>query len=270
MKKLLLGFILAMAITPTAKADLLLTPYNLVIEGRDRSAQMTLVNTGNYTEVYRLSWSQLKQAGEEGGYMEDPDEDQLRLQDFAVFTPRQITLEPNEKQVVRVRVRRPAELADGEYKSHLKFSAIPQNRKGLQPPEDKNAVKFGASLVYTHSVPVVYRVGEYDCQIGFGQPQISMNQARGKLEINVPLSRSGIHGVIGRVIVMYKEDGGEERQLTSASGVNMFPEINSRNLKIHTNETGLKPGVMTLKFVKYEGVSSEQVVFAEKSFPIRN
>src|SRR3546814_7858690 len=45
--------------------------------------------------------------------------------DMIVFSPRRVTLPPNQPQVVRVGVRVPEGLPPGEYRAHMLFRAVP-------------------------------------------------------------------------------------------------------------------------------------------------
>ena len=176
--RVLVLFVIVMASSAhVARAQLLITPLQVVMEGRDRTATIVLVNNSNQTNTYRLQWEQFVQVNKLGGYAPIEEaakynvvlpEGYRNLMDFAVFTPRQITLSPNEKQTVRVAVRRPADLADGEYKSHLKFKVMP----AITPPEfvedptlGENEARFGAKVNASFSIPVIYRVGDYDINV---------------------------------------------------------------------------------------------------------
>src|SRR5690242_491463 len=50
---------------------------------------------------------------------------------FVIYTPRRVTLQPNESQTIRLRALRPANLASGEYRTHLTVTAIPPEDVGL-------------------------------------------------------------------------------------------------------------------------------------------
>lgn len=271
MKRIFLSLLALVSIIPSANANLLLTPYYAIIEGRNRSAQVVVVNTGQETSTYMLSWRQLEQAEGLGGYVDAPDtEEKLNLQDFAVFTPRQVTLRPGEKQTIRVGVRRPADLPDGEYKSHLKFSTLPQTTPDARKLKE-NEVSFKAEIRYSHSIPIIYRVGDYDIQVDIGEPEFEVIEGSGKMRILVPISRSGTHGVLGMIKIFYKEDGSaDEREIASLVGADLFAEVTGYKAKVPTNEYGLKPGTLRVQFLSAEKPQGQEVLMAERTFPIRN
>ncbi|MFK7840158.1 MAG: molecular chaperone [Bdellovibrionales bacterium] len=265
----------------SAFAQLLITPLQVVMEERQRSTTIVLVNTGDRSNTYRLKWEQFVQVDELGGYapIEEKDkygvvlsENYRNLKDFAVFTPRQITLAPNEKQTMRVAVRRPADLPDGEYKSHLKFQVLPDNSDGgvRQDNSLEDKVRFGARVNASFSIPVVYRVGEYDVNVEIQQPEFSVNEKSGTLNIKVPVKRSGMHGVIGLIEAYYRPKDGNEVLIGSVSNSNLFPELNVRNITVPTSQFGFNPGNLRLVFFKAEGQRNDYVVMDELNVPVSN
>lgn len=265
--------IFSSALTFPSYANLLITPLQVVMEDRDRATEIILVNNSRDTNTYRIHWEQLYQTEGAGGYLRASDEEReerFDLEDFAVFTPRQITLRPSQKQTIRIALRKPADLADGEYKSHLKFSIAPElSRKAntLAKP-GANEISVGAQVFASYSIPVAYRKGDYDINIDIGQPQFSTNPKTGFIIMNVPVTRTGTHGTIGFIEVFYKPDGGEEVLIASLGNANIFSEINTRNFQISTQKTGLNPGHIRVSFKETKGEINNHTVLAEKTFSI--
>lgn len=278
MKRLLLVSAMAlssMLVAPSQSlADLLISPLQVVMEGRDRSTKITLVNTGNAKNTYRLEWVQLEQAEFLGGYQSELEKtaDDTHLQDFAVFTPRQITLLPREKQTVRLAVRRPADLPDGEYKTHVKFGII--NSEVVSAPSEvalgEDEFSARARVLSSYTIPAVYRVGEYDCTVTIGTPEIYPHENSGNVVVKVPILHEGIHGAIGLTEVYHKPNGGKEVLLKAIGNTNIFPESSQRNVKVATDVRGLAPGVLRIVYKKAEGELADYVVLAEREFPIGN
>lgn len=265
---------LIFAFSASSYAGLLISPLQVVIDGRERYANIVLVNTTQNEATYRMQWEQLIQVQDKGGYILDADEEAMHLQDFAIFTPRQITLKPQEKQTVRVAVRRPADLPVGEYKSHLKFQIIDDGQVSnydFQSPEPgKNEVRIGARVLASHSIPVVYRVGEHDVNISILDPSFSINPKSGKMAIELPVERSGTHGVIGLIEAYHAPHGGAEELISTLGNSSLYPEITRRYFKMITNVNGLAPGNLRFVFKTAEGDASEQEVIAERVIPISN
>lgn len=261
-------------------ANLMITPLQVIIEGRDRSAQVILINNGTEEKTYRLEWEELVQTGGTTGYIAAEYASQygvtppaIKLSDFGVFTPRQITLAPQEKQTVRIAVRRPPELADGEYRSHLRFEVVKDpNKKARigEGPVEEGKLRFGATVNASFSIPVIYRVGPYDINIDMQTPTFNVNDKTGKLMIDVPVIRSGKNGVIGLIEAYHTPNGGTETFIGSISNTNIFPEITMRQFKVPTQVAGLSPGTLRLVFKKAEGQTSNYVVLDELTVPVSN
>lgn len=263
---------LCFALPTAARAQLLITPLQVTMEGRNRSSEIVLVNTTQRTNTYRLEWEQVELDPATGRYKDsDMTSGQLFLQTFAVFTPRQITLGPGEKQNVRIAVRRPADLPDGEYKSHLKFRILTSEAPPLpegKPPLDKDKIRIGVQVNASFTIPIVYRAGEYDTAVTLGEARFETNQKTGNVTVVVPLQRSGIHGAIGQIDVFFKPDGGKEALLGSLSNANLFPEITSRTFNVPTQTQRLTSGTLRIAYVKAEGNKSNYTVLTERSYPV--
>ncbi|MFL5319107.1 MAG: molecular chaperone, partial [Myxococcaceae bacterium] len=101
-------------------------PTRVVFEGRERAAAITLVNNGQKAQTYRLSLVEMKM--NDDGKLEPVPAGQAvdhSAAQYIRFSPRQVTLEPKTTQTVRLQLRLPAELARGEYRSHLMLRALP-------------------------------------------------------------------------------------------------------------------------------------------------
>ena len=88
--------------------------------------------------------------------------------------------------------------------------------------------------------------------------------------VNLPVNRSGQHGVIGLIEVYHQPNGGSEELIGALSNANMFSEINQRNFSIPTQVSGLNPGTLRVVFMQDEGKSADKVVLDELLVPISN
>ena len=146
-----------------AGADLMLHPTRLVFDKNQRAAQIELINNGSQPATYRISLVNRRMT--EGGRFEAADSatpDERFADAMLRFSPRQVTLQPGTAQTVRVMLRKPAELADGEYRSHLQFDKLP-DAEGSASIENQGAAAKGIGVVLNAlvgaSVPVIVRHG---------------------------------------------------------------------------------------------------------------
>ena len=252
-----------------AFARLLISPLYIVMEGRDRKSEVVVVNSGNQEVIYQLKWQLSEQVEGLGGFVDvEEQEGRIYLHDFAVFSPRQFTLQPGKKQTIRMAVRRPADLPEGEYKTHLQFASQAINREQEVVRDGK--ARFRAKLNYSYSIPVIYRVGDYDLQVELGNPTMNVSQSNQNLVLNLPIRRSGKHGTLAHIQVYHQPLGGKEILLSEIAGGSVYPEITSRNVEIPLPVRTLQNGNLRIVYMKGEGKKQNYTVLAEKIVPIQN
>ena len=143
--------------------DLLITPTRIVFEGRQRTAEITLVNTGHSTATYRIAFVNLRM-NEKGGTVEigatEAGPDERFAEDLIRYSPRQVILEPQVGQTVRMQLRLPADLAPGEYRSHLLFRAVPTPEATAKDADPAADFRVQLTAIYGISIPIIVRHGE--------------------------------------------------------------------------------------------------------------
>ncbi len=133
----------ALGDTKTIGKGLLVAPVKLEFEGRIRSGTFKILNRDFGPVDYRISFAPLieKDKGE-------------NAKDWVRFSPRKIRLGPGKHQTVRVVVRKPADLAPGEYTARILIQAIPPARKA-GGPTDK--IQVNLDIVYGISIPIIIK-----------------------------------------------------------------------------------------------------------------
>ena len=104
-----------------------------------------------------------------------------------LYAPRKVTLPPNQPQSIRINARAPQGLADGEYRVHLLFRAIPEARPATAPAPTQG-VSFRLTPVYGVTIPVIVRLGNLDGDRGIANVAKAVD--RGKPVIALDLSRA--------------------------------------------------------------------------------
>ena len=103
-------------------AVLFIYPTLIMFEGNERSATITLTNRGDATGTFETSWSELTMTPE-GGLIKS-ENPPWSVQPFVRYSPRRVTLQPSESQVIKVALRRDQEAPEGEYYSHFRVLTI--------------------------------------------------------------------------------------------------------------------------------------------------
>ena len=122
---LVYGFLLASAVMMAAAPDahaLRVTMKRVLFEGSKRADILILINNTGEEMSYRLGWRRMRMT--EGQSVvpladDDPGADLKPADDMIVYAPRRVVLPPGGSQQVRLMLRKPKGLADGEYRSHF-------------------------------------------------------------------------------------------------------------------------------------------------------
>ena len=143
--------------------DLVVTPTRVVFEDRTRNAQVTLSNRGAATATFRISLVDMEMT-ETGEMRQVEGSPQSSAASLVRFAPRQIDIAPGAHQVVRLSLRKPADLADGEYRSHMFFRAVPPQSVGRSVADDTalqdNELQIQLIPIYGITIPVIVRQGQ--------------------------------------------------------------------------------------------------------------
>ena len=107
----------ALLLASPARSQILLSPTRVVFDGPARAIQVDVVNTSGKAAIYRLSVVNRRMT-EDGDLVaiDSPLPGERFVGDMVRFSPRQLTLEPGSSQVVRLSLRKPADLPPGEYR----------------------------------------------------------------------------------------------------------------------------------------------------------
>lgn len=210
------------------------SPTRMVFEGRERANSFIIVNFHTVPITYRATI--VNQRMLEDGSFERfnlPRQDELVASDFVLFSPRQFTLEPNQVQVVRVLVRRPADLAPGEYRSHLVFASIPPADlfESLSQGGDATGVDIQLIPITGVAVPLIVRQGVLTSTVSLSDLALSSDGAQGNV-LSLRVNRSGMRSEFGDLSVTYIGSDGEEEVVDLLNGLSIYPPLASRILQL--------------------------------------
>jgi P pilus assembly chaperone PapD len=206
-------------------AELMLHPTRIVFDKNTRATQIELINNGSKPASYRISLVNRRMT--EAGQFEAADtaQDGERFADEMLrFSPRQITLQPGTAQTVRVMLRKPAELAEGEYRSHLQFDKLP-DVEGATSIESQGAggTQIGVVLnaLVGASVPVIVRHGATDSRVKLAGLALGTDEAR-RAQLALQFEREGNGSVYGDVSVTFTPRNGMPQSLARVGGIAVY------------------------------------------------
>jgi len=275
LKKLLAFFILlsAAVLMPDpaqAMGDLTISPWRVAFGTRDRSGAIELLNTSDKVHTYRIGWTLLK-ATKDGKYEQvfykrDKDTDPHSVPNMIIVSPKQVTIEPHHEQVVRLSVRRPADLPPGEYRAHMTFIRMADSAPPVQDPHAKTiSMQINVNLGF--SVPIIVRQGEdKSLKVALDHPKLELEGAAQVLKID--LTRlSGTFSTYGEIHVYWDPPKGSEKEIGMLNNVALYPEVKTRNLVVPIiTKENISGGTIRVAYTgKYE---SDGTTWDEKKFPV--
>ena len=201
-----------------AQGGLTVTPTRIFFEGRKRSDLVTLINTSSIAATYRVSFKNMRML-ENGSYedIEEPGEGELFADPMIRYSPRQVTLEPGASQIIRLLLRKPADLADGEYRSHLMFRTLPSEtaEEDIEKPVlEEGELQIQIKTLFAITIPVIARHGELTATMTLSDLELTLPEDTTKRPtLFMRLNRSGNKSVYGDIIVTFVPSSGEEQSV---------------------------------------------------------
>jgi hypothetical protein len=224
-----------------SQGDLLITPRRVVFEGSRRSVDLNLANTGQDTATYAISLIQVRMT-EEGAFEQitQPDPGQLFADRYLRFFPRQVTLGPNEAQVVKVQMIS-SSLEPGEYRSHFYFRAIPKPVPLGEKVQatDTTSISVVLTPVFGITIPAIIRVGTPDTKVTLSDLQLSM-VGDTLPQFSVVFNRYGKMSAFGDLAVYHISTQGKETKVGMANGIAVYTPNSKRSFRFNLN---MVPGV---------------------------
>lgn len=219
-----------------AAGDLLVAPTRVILDG-SRGTEVILNNIGSAPATYRISL-EVKRMTPDGGLDEIDEANATPTEraalDMIAFSPRRVTLPPNQSQVIRVGVRIPEGLAPGEYRAHMLFRAVPDAAPAVAADPAKlpakpapTGVSIALTPIYGITIPIIVRVGDLGASATIGAARVAATKDGPAFEFD--LTRSGDRSVYGDVEVTRP---GMAEPLLRARGIAIYPEVVARTVSL--------------------------------------
>jgi len=250
--------------------DINLYPRRIIVDRRQRIATVGLYNRVAAVGEYEITVRDMVMTPEGGLVaLEDPRSaptaDRLRAAgEMLRWSPRRVRLLGNEAQTVRIMARPPADLPDGEYRSHFTVISVPEDEDEGFSIEDATGDASANTGIgvrirprFAISIPVIVRVGETTLEVGMEQPEFVGTEVG--TGVRLTLTRSGTRSAYGDLIVTA---AGVNEPIAIARGIGIYPEVDSRVVELvfrsDIDQMLLQPGtVLTATFVDDDFVPGE-------------
>ncbi len=234
-----------------AQGDLLVAPTRIVLDG-PRGTEIVLNNVGTAPATYRIS-AELRRMRPDGSLEEiDPANAtpaERAMLDMLVYSPRRVTLPPNQPQTIRIGVRPPEGLPDGEYRAHLLFRAVRDAvpiAHGPAAPAPQG-VSISLTPIYGVTIPIIVRQGNLSATAAIANPRLTEVGTDHLLQFD--LSKTGNRSIYGEVIVTRL---GVAEPLLIARGIAIYPEIDQRvvSLPLSAEQAAAMRGPVAIRYVE--------------------
>ena len=212
-----------------AVGDLGVTPTRIILEGRTRTARLSLINRGAQRATYRIKVVDMRMT-ESGKFekVETPRPDEKTAAPLIRFAPRQVILAPGGSQTVRILLRKPRNLAQGEYRSHIHFNAVPKADTGRDieaSRETREGIRVRLIVVPGVAIPVIVRHGKLTATANLSELRYLRAQGakRKRPQVSIRLNRQGNRSIYGDVTVTYRSAAkGREYVLARVNGLAVY------------------------------------------------
>lgn len=227
-------FVLSLSVLVLVSHDahaLRITMKRIIFEGPRRTELLTIINNTPEEQTYRLGWRRMRMTESQSVLAledNDPGAD-LKLADEMVrYAPRRIVLAPGASQQVRLMLRRPKDLADGEYRSHfwiepeaeaVKFTPSPEAEAGKGP-----AVQI--KMLTGMTLPVFVRSGNLTASASI--TDVKVVPAGENLKVSFTLHREGTRSIYGDL--RFFCGGVTEKPHKEIRGIAVYTEVTKRLL----------------------------------------
>ena len=237
---------------PTAASagvgDLLVAPTRIILDGR-KGAEIILNNIGDAPATYRVS-VEFRRMTEAGDLVDvaTPSATDKSAEDMIVYSPRKVTLAPNEPQAIRIAARPPQGLPDGEYRVHMLFRAIPPATPVAQAEAEKpQGVQFKLTPVYGVTIPVIVRLGNLQATAGIAD--VKLEKKGTDTAVGLDLTRAGGRSTFGEVRVL---KAGVKDPIALQKGVAVYTEVGKRHVSVPVSPSAraLASGPVTVEYLE--------------------
>ena len=237
-----------------AQGDLIVSPARLVFDNKKQMQELNLVNIGNDTAVYTISFVQ-KNMKEDGSFVNivEPDAGQMFAEPYMRIFPRIIKLAPGKPQVIKLQYARKNDMADGEYRSHLFFRAEKGDTPLGMTDVKIDSTKLVVQLipVFGISIPIIIYSGSVNMASTLSDMKIS-NEQKDIQTLKFAINRTGNKSLYGDLAVEFAPKQGKPYPVGMMNGVGVYTNIDKRNITLNlTNDLGkkLKNGKLKVKYM---------------------
>ncbi|MGB7409052.1 MAG: hypothetical protein WA908_11145 [Pontixanthobacter sp.] len=216
--------------------DINLFPKRVVIEGRRQVSTIGLYNKTIDPGDYEISVVDMAMRSDgqllafDNGATEAEQAQVATASPFLRYSPRRVTLDGSESQIIRVMARGGSDLPPGEYRSHFMVVSVPRDQQeGFSiddAVEGQQAEGIGVSIRprFGISIPIIVRVGDTTLDVGIRDAKL-MTAQDGSQAVAIIMTRTGTRSAFGDIVITAN---GADDPVALTKGVGIYPELDER------------------------------------------
>lgn len=197
---------------PRLAAQMAVTPPRVLIEGQNRSAEITLTNTSSSILEVTSDVGYALQSSDSLGNIglrqpETPIEEAHRCDSFLQVYPYRFTIKPNESRTVRLLLLPRPTVKPGEYWARLRLTGVPSDFDLTQVLDTVSGIEARIRTAIRLDLPVIFRFGEVRTEIEFDSVRLFLAPG-GQLATVVRTLRQGNAAYRGTLFGSLVDSGG--------------------------------------------------------------
>ncbi len=203
-----------------AQGDLMISPKRVFFDSNNRSQIIDLINMGNDTAIYSLSFVE-NRVKETGDYelITEPDPGQKFASPFLRVYPRRIILAPREAQTIKVQLTNIAGLQEGEYRSHLYFRSERNNKPLIKETNVDDTTAMAVKIITTYgiTIPCIIDRGISNTTVSISELEFE-NAGAGQYFLKMKFTRNGNMSSYGDLSVLYFDKKNRSTEVGRSNG----------------------------------------------------
>ena len=208
------------------------TMKRVVFEGPRRTEMLTIVNNTAEEQTYRLGWRRMRMTETQSLVSlpeDDPGTDLKPVDDMVRFAPRRVVLPPGTSQQIRLMLRRPKDLPDGEYRSHFWIQPEAESVK-FDPVQEKAAGKPAVQIkmLTGMTLPVFVRSGNLTATAKITDLKVAPGDKG--LAVSMTIYREGTRSLFGEM-EFYCPGVGMDKPWHEVRGIAVYTETPHRTVR---------------------------------------
>jgi len=252
--------ILCAALPTQARSEgssvLFVSPNRLLIPSADKITEINVSNKSDVARRYDIEV--VDQAMNDDGLTQRVETFEYSAKRMLRFVPKRFTLQPGERQTVRIMAQRPSDLADGDYHSHMLFREVPLSDLdkadlATERGTEKSA-QFEVRALYGVAVPVIVQHGKIEAEMNLGAVNYIPASDGAPAHLAVELTRTGNAEASGHLKIEFQKEGSPAIALITGQWIPIYreqPKIARRiPLTALPNGESLSGGIVTLTLTR--------------------